>query len=79
MSWLPDILYFFSPNKVSYNISIWKMRIQKVGVIWQNIKLHLFFQISMTFRHGPASGCQFLIEVMPGLMVRTRKYIFPSL
>lgn len=35
-------LHFSCPNKVSYNICIWKMRIKNVGVVWQNIKLHLF-------------------------------------
>lgn len=60
MNWLPDILYVLPLNKVSYNICIWKMRIQKVGVIWQNIKLHLFSQISMTFRHGPSEWVSIL-------------------
>ncbi len=34
--------FFSFPNKVSYNICIYKFWIENVGVIWQNIKLHLF-------------------------------------
>lgn len=72
---------FSSPNKVSYNIRIWKMRIKKCRshMAKHQTPFISWVKFLCNFDMGPASGCQFLIEVMPGLIVHTHKYIFPSL